>query len=232
MNSQAYEELLSSFLTKGFRFIKFEGFCASKNSQLILRHDVDFCIELALQMARLEEKIGVTSTYYFLITSDSYNLLSKKNSESVKCIQNMGHSVGLHFDPTHYIDEQQGFEHELELFENNFGTTKSMSFHRPSQHVLEGVSWLPSRIIGAYQEQYFRSIAYISDSGGEFRFGHPLDHSSFENLQNIQLLIHPIWWMTNESHTIPKIKEFLSGNAEVMSDHVAKNCKPWKKYNE
>jgi hypothetical protein len=232
MNYRIYTELLSSFVTKGFVITKFEDFCASSNGQLILRHDVDFCVKRALQMAKLEEQMGIRSTYYFLLTSESYNLLSIKNSESVKSIQSMGHSVGLHFDATQHADEKKGFENELKQFEYNFGVTRTMSFHRPPQLLLEGTDWLPSRIICAYHKQFFKDIAYISDSGGNFRFGHPLKHSAFKDVKNLQLLIHPIWWMTGGSTNIKKIQEFLLNRSNEMSNHVAKNCKPWAKYND
>ncbi|MDA7768605.1 hypothetical protein N8936_00750 [Porticoccaceae bacterium] len=232
MNPTEYKSLLQSFLQKGFCFRKFEEFNVDEKSQVILRHDVDFSIDMAVQMADLEQKVGLFSTFYFLLASDSYNLLSKKNSESVKLIAEMGHSVGLHFDPTIYDDEKSGFNAELEIFERNFGETLSMSFHRPSQLVLEGVNWLPRRMLGTYQEEFFKDIAYISDSQGIFRFGHPFENDAFVRCDNMQLLIHPIWWMTNQSQAVEKIQDFLIIDSDMMSDHIARNCTPWKKYNE
>ena len=210
MNRAVFEELISTFLEKGYRFVKFDEFNENLNSQIILRHDVDFCVQHAFEMADLEYSLGVSSTYYFLLSSDSYNLLSDKNVKAVNNILAMGHSIGLHFDPTPYEDEYTGFERELKFFEDTFGPMSSMSFHRPSDKILEGVDWLPSQLIGAYQNKYFKEIAYISDSGGSFRFGHPFDHKAFIGKQNIQLLIHPIWWMTKEINVIDKIKGFLT----------------------
>ena len=43
----------------------------------------------------------------------------------------------------------------------------------------------------------------------EARFGHPFEHAAFSSCQNIQLLIHPIWWMTDESLPNKKIQRFL-----------------------
>ncbi|MDB9806745.1 hypothetical protein OAC03_02690 [Amylibacter sp.] len=230
MNPFKYKELLEAFLDKSYNFKKFENFNANESSQVILRHDIDFSIQMAVQMATIEKDLGLESTYYFLLASDSYNLLSKEASDAIKAIQNMGHSVGLHFDPTVYEDEKIGFKCEVEIFERRYGRIFSMSFHRPSKSILEGIDWLPKRIIGAYQAEYFTDITYISDSQGAFRFGHPCEHKSFAQGLNMQLLIHPIWWMTDGEVAVEKIQQFIQGNASFMSDHVAKNCIPWRNY--
>ena len=232
MNPTEYKNLLQSFIERGFFFKSFEKFSGKDNCQVILRHDVDFSVDMAVQMATLEKELGVTSTFYFLLASDSYNLLSKNNCESVKLIIEMGHSVGLHFDPIVHDDEKSGFNKELEIFERYFGKTTSMSFHRPSKLVLDGVDWLPKRILGAYQDEFFKDIAYVSDSQGEFRYGHPLEHEAFKLRDNIQLLIHPIWWMTDKTQAVEKIQSFISQNNELMSNHIGRNCIPWKKFNE
>lgn len=232
MNPTEYKNLLSSFLERGFIFKSFEKFSVKDNCQVILRHDVDFSVDMAVQMGAIEKDLGVCSTFYFLLGSDSYNLLSQKNSKSVKSIIEMGHSVGLHFDPTVHKDEKSGFNTELEVFERYFGETASMSFHRPSQSVLNGIDWLPQRILGAYQDKFFKNIAYISDSQGAFRFGHPFEHNSFILCNNIQLLIHPIWWMTDQSQAVEKIQNFLNLNNDLMSDHIARNCIPWKNFSK
>lgn len=230
MNNEEYKKLLSTIIKKGFAFKKFEDFVENKNGQLILRHDIDFSIEYAVEMSEIEKFFGVKSTYFFLISCENYNLLSKKNVESVKTIMNVGHSVGLHFDPTSYDNELEGLKYELEIFQNYFGQTKLLSFHRPSNKILQGVNWIPNDIINSYSKKYYNDITYISDSGGEFSFGHPFENSSFLSLKNIQLLIHPIWWMTESEKITDKIKEFMINNSEKISKNISNNCKPWKKY--
>ena len=84
MNPKKYKELLKTFLKQGFNFQKFEDFDINKNCQVILRHDVDFSVEMAVQMATLEKDLGVKSTYFFLLASDSYNILSDSNIKSIK----------------------------------------------------------------------------------------------------------------------------------------------------
>lgn len=59
-----------------------------------LRHDVDYSIDVALEMAGIEHALGTRATYYVLHTApywDDPNLVEK-------ClrIQDMGHEIGLH----------------------------------------------------------------------------------------------------------------------------------------
>lgn len=230
MNEKSYKKLLKKFIEKGYKFKKFSDFNINKQSQVILRHDVDFDIDLALKMAQIENKVDIKSTYYFLVSSDSYNIFSKQNKRKINKINEMSHEVSIHFDPKVYENELEGFKFEKKIFESEFFKIKSISFHRPSQNILNGVNWLPKQIINSYDKKFFNEISYFSDSGGNFRYGDPTDSFDFKIKKNIQLLIHPIWWMLDNKNTIKKIKNFLNINKQKMSIHFSKNCKNWKKY--
>ena len=56
MNSLGYKNLLRAFIRKDYHFSTFEGFIVDKKGQLILRHDVDFSVDHALQMAAMEKE--------------------------------------------------------------------------------------------------------------------------------------------------------------------------------
>jgi hypothetical protein len=63
-----------------------------------LRHDLDVCLEEALDMANLESELGVRATYFILVNSPLYNPLSQGSLEFVHHIQAKGHWIGLHID--------------------------------------------------------------------------------------------------------------------------------------
>lgn len=69
---------------------------------VILRHDIDYDIQKAVELARFENKRKVKAAYFVLLTSDFYNVFSKESSEGLKQILNYGHTIGLHFDETRY----------------------------------------------------------------------------------------------------------------------------------
>jgi len=228
-NQDNYKSLIKSFLKKGYSFIKFKKKIPKKNN-VILRHDVDFDVNIALKMARLEKKMGICSTYFFLIRSNSYNLLEPSTIAQIKLIKQLGHEISIHFDPAIYRKNPlAGLKNELDLFKKLTGVApKILSFHRPSKIFLndELVLGMPH----TYQNKYFVDIKYISDSGGGFFYDHPLETDAFKSNNSIQLLVHPIWWMTDGKNNLEKIKNYLIYKDIELSNHVAKNCKPWKHY--
>lgn len=61
--------------------------------RIILRHDVDRCPERACALARLEQQLGVRSTYYFRA-----NASGAFPSAAVSTIAQLGHEVGYHYE--------------------------------------------------------------------------------------------------------------------------------------
>ena len=86
-----YRELLLSIKKEGYNFITTNIF-SSKAKLLMLRHDVDSWPKNALQMARIEHKLGIRAIYYFRV---------KKISLDIKILQEiakLGHEIGYHYE--------------------------------------------------------------------------------------------------------------------------------------
>ena len=58
---------------------KTEKFC-------VLRHDIEFSIDRAYELAKVEKELGVTSTYTVQVRNNTYNALSEKNIDLIKRI--------------------------------------------------------------------------------------------------------------------------------------------------
>lgn len=221
-----YQELLQAFIDRGYEFSFFSEVQNPKR-QLILRHDIDFDCELAYKMALKEQLLEVKSTYFFLISSESYNLLTEKNSDYVRKIKEMGHQISLHFDPAIYSDFRQGLTKEVELFEQYFNEKiEVISLHRPNSFFLDYDQTI-SGIKHTYQNAYFKDIKYISDSTGIWRYGNPLASNEFKDLDSIHLLIHPIWWETVGETNSLKIKNQFFKKYQETKEHYKLNCKPF-----
>ena len=52
----------------------------------VLRHDIEFSIDRAYELAKVEKDLGVTSTYTVQIRNNTYNALSEKNIDLVKIL--------------------------------------------------------------------------------------------------------------------------------------------------
>ena len=97
----SYVTMLSALGKNGYVFTNYHT-CDIYKRCVILRHDIDTSLEKAVELAKLEAQQGVRSTYFVLLSSGFYNVMSKGTREKIKEIQNMGHDIGLHFDELNY----------------------------------------------------------------------------------------------------------------------------------
>lgn len=162
---------------------------------VILRHDIDYSVVKALEMAQVEHDLGVQATVFLMLASPYYNLLDADNLRAARKIAELGHEIGFHYD-TDLFDgldpERQGLEivRQSEFLAATIGVPiTSVAQHNPS------VTTTRVRVPGradAYDDQYFKHIGYLSDS--RRLFGAPDVYRFFEEHGRCQLLIHPLWW--------------------------------------
>lgn len=69
---------------------------ANIGRQLMVRHDVDHDIEMALTMAQYEMEHGIKATYYLLPDATYFRKDSDTFMGQVKRFDNLGHFLGLH----------------------------------------------------------------------------------------------------------------------------------------
>ena len=90
---KTYKNLLRTLKTRGFAFYTFSGYLQKEqakrpNQQVILRHDVDLLPENALQTAKIENNLGIRSTYFFRIIPEVFQ------PGIIREIAGLGHEVG------------------------------------------------------------------------------------------------------------------------------------------
>ena len=225
-----YESFITSFLERGYKIIPLGQYSGSKKNEMLLRHDVDFDCSLAHKISDIEHKLGIKASYFFMLRSNSYNLLSGENIDYVKSIQEKGHEINIHFDPGIYSDFREGFEMEKNIFESAFKTKIEVaSLHRPNDFFLNYDKPIQG-IEHTYQKKFFGDIKYISDSRGTFRFGHPFDAEEWKNNDSIHLLIHPVWWSIDGGSPVDSLKKFITLRGEKFDNHVADSCIPYREY--
>ena len=182
-------QLLKDFQSAGYKFADF--FDYEPDNCVLLRHDIDFSIDDAVEMAGIERQVGVNSTYFVLLTTSFYNSLSSSSRALIGKLHSLGSKIGLHFDPTAYDHVDTGFALEKETFEKVFELPlRIVSLHRPRDFLLENNRQLEG-VRHTYEDEFFRSMSYISDSGGSFRFEEPLRSAAFEARKTIHLKSAP-----------------------------------------
>jgi hypothetical protein len=175
-----YEELLKRSLDAGYEHLTVEEYLARDDLPerfVIHRHDVDRKPENSLAMARLESRLGVSTTYYFRTIDKVFE------PELIREIESLGHEIGYHYED---MDRAEGdverahesFAEQLDRL-RQVATVQTACMHgnpltaydnrdmwdsegRLSEYDLAGE---------AYLSMDFTDVIYFSDTGRTWRDG-------------------------------------------------------------
>ncbi|SOB93615.1 peptidoglycan/xylan/chitin deacetylase (PgdA/CDA1 family) [Ureibacillus xyleni] len=222
----AYVQLLELLKSKGYEFC-FYNEINEKNKTVILRHDVDFTLDKAVEMAVVESQIGVKSTYFVLLSTNFYNVFSKQSFEKLIQIANLGHEIGLHFDETRYdihtLDELKRYvEKEAEILSKLLDTKVNViSMHRPSKFTLNNDIQF-EQFINSYSSKFFKDMKYVSDSRMNWR-ENPIEIIESGQYEKLHILTHPFWYSTKNETMEAKLKDFIKQSIADRYDFINSN---------
>lgn len=226
---EAYENLLYILKETGYEFTNYRNW-HDKEKCVILRHDIDFDVKKSLRLAKIEKSIGVKSTYFVLITSDFYNIFSKKTDTLLQSIMACGHEIGLHFDEVRYPGSAVGeikskIIDECNLLGSAIGkNVKTVSMHRPSKTILNANIQIPG-IINSYGVEYFKEFKYLSDSRRIWR--EPVMEIIYSGqFKRLHILTHAFWYGESEQNLHSSLLRYInSGNTNrysIMDDNFTR----------
>ena len=177
----------------------------------VIRHDIEFSVDRALKMARIEaDELGVVSTYTVQLRNNTYNALSEKNIKAVQEIRDLGHKIGLHQNPPNLGAEKitKNILKDIEVLEHYYGfKIDRFAFHRPNVNP-QLLSWYVKieDLINCNGKKFFYyfegkkpeklNVTYLSDSNHQWKFGHPLK-LNFNVMKKLHMLMHPFSWTEN-----------------------------------
>ena len=214
------------------------------HSFCVLRHDIEFSIDRALEMARIEhEDLNVHSTYTVQLRNNTYNALSQKNIESIQEIESMGHYIGLHQNPPMMEDEEliDYILKDIETLEHYYGfEVDRFAFHRCGSNptLLEKYVEVPNKI-NCYGEDFFHyftgdrpeelRVHYLADSNHEWKYGHPFHVDYWDLPQKMQLLTHPFSWSDNGYNNISNFTKLIQERNKELLDSMNSETKTFPK---
>lgn len=224
----SYLELLLELRTMGFRTggVR-ETIMTAQDSTgspiAVLRHDVDADLEAALEMAKAEVAMNVTSTYLVMIQSPVYNLFSRRNLEHVRAIAGLGHEIGLHFDFQYAEESAASVESQIDLQAHFLEQMlrveiRTYSAHQPSRAALDA-SHYSGALISCYTDPRLSNLHYLSDSSRErspqslLSEARAIHSRRRRGVNGLHLLIHPMWWTYGESEAADVWDAVLLANA-------------------
>jgi hypothetical protein len=201
----AYRSVITGFAEAGYAFLPFDEAEAdpAADNAVYLRHDVDFDLEAAVEMARANRALGVSGCFFLLPRHNLYNLASPDSIACIGQILHAGQTIGLHFalppNGMEDVDTIHGaIAEELGLIETltGFAPLPVMSWHNPAnmQSDYRHLVWRPvPGIINAYALGQC-GIDYKADTNRRYSVEAWLAMPDTA-AQRLQLCFHPILWV-------------------------------------
>ena len=221
------------WVKNNYNIMKFSDVTPSTDNFCVIRHDVEYSVYRAYQLAKIEQNEGVKSTYLFQIKNNCYNALSTKNIPTIQKIYDMGHSIGLHVHCgllNQYDNMTDMIQKDIEVLSNSTGIdVKVFSFHRPTIDMLLSNLKIEN-LINAYDDMYFHAyvnrvknlrVKYVSDSNHMWKYGYP----TTVNNDKLQLNFHPFSWTRLGYENTQNFKKLISERNKEMVDSINREIK-------
>ena len=232
--SYAYYCELIQTLTQLSPLKDFTAIQPSDDAFFILRHDVEFSVERAFELAKIEhDELKITASYFFQTRNNAYNVLSWQNIALIKKIYSFGHAIGLHVNSTglatlHEI--KQCIQRDIEFLSHVLAIrVDRFSFHRPTPQLLRANLKLGD-LVNAYGTEYFPcathpdiNIYYFSDSEHRWKYGHPSGIAK-KKIKKFQLLIHPDSWSVHGSDNVQNFQQLIAQKYMTMLNSINEEC--------
>ena len=238
-----YKEIIRIIQSTG-RYMDYQH-ALNSDRFIIMRHDVEYSVERAYELARVESSMDFNSTYFFQWTNNSYNILSRKNKDLITDMHERGHCIGLHFALNGLTDMQRIREQiakEMEILDSMFEfKIDTFSIHRPSKDVLREDIKLPG-ILNAYQDEFFTfaenmtedtpvKVKYMSDANHIWRYGYP-DEKNIMDYNKVQILTHPFAWCKEGYDNFNNYKALIKEKYMELVDSEDHECKDFGEYKD
>lgn len=200
----AYRTLISRLSDRGLAPLNLDEFSTGR-AGVWLRHDVELSISAAREMAGLEARLEVPSTYFICVESPLLVGDPGALHALINDLLDLGREVSFHVLLAH---GQAGIPERLHQLARDYPrvTPRALTFHAPGI----GSRVLAQLPLGAivYGPLAKRSVRYFSDSTGRWRWGDP-HHAEIPSGSTIQLLTHPFWW--SGTHAVVELPRTFDG---------------------
>ena len=190
---ESYNKLLRDIKDRyQYSFLRFDQELKENQERIVfLRHDVDISPYSAIHLGKIEQSLGIKTNYFFQIGAETYNIFNTTIINIMKELFSLDHCVGLHIDELIFGDIEEKILSTLKWFKDCITDIDFVvSFHRPKNTINKKFN----SFINAYQNDFFLSDLFISDSRKNDQFYPKLISLLKEGKSPIQLLLHPAWW--------------------------------------
>lgn len=220
-----YDALVRMAVDNGFTFLTYaDELLQPERKEILWRHDVEFSPDIALKMAKIENKYGVKATYFFQIHSEFYNVLEPYFTKILKEIVSLGHEIGLHFDAHYYnIQTQASLDKYIGLDRNYFEQVfdvklRAFSFHNTNPFILSCEELKYGDLFNVYSEYFKKNFNYCADSTGFWRYEVLDEVLRDPSVHYLQVLTHDAMWSDEVLAPRQRVRKSIQDNAERVKN--------------
>lgn len=200
------------------------------NNLIIFRHDIDHSVHRAVKLAEIDSLYEIKSTFFVRLRGDWYNVFEPDIHQRLVRIIDLGHDIGLHFEPYIYAntnDITKQLLSEKHILENFLDyNIKSFSWHQPDRTGVQNIrdvtmAGMTNASSGIITEKFY----YNSDSNGYWRFKRLYDIIDPNHYPRLYVLTHPVMWQKRPMSPRNRIMRSLEGhtnNKIQLYDHITK----------
>lgn len=200
------------------------------NRFVVWRHDCDMSLNRALSIAEIDKAAGAKSTFFIYPRSEYYNVLEPSQKELLLEIASLGHEIGVHVDLSCHgeinsdIELVRSIEKDARIVEDILQTEIGVfSFHNPDSSSDKFKEASYGRFINCYSQWIFDNTEYASDSNGYWRHRPIPELLEVQEIQRIQVLTHPEWWIEQDVPPRDRVLRAVFGRAiRLMNQYDAR----------
>jgi hypothetical protein len=214
---ESYRAIIQTALASGYRFVPFGSEYSGSDSVIYLRHDVDYSLSMALELARINAELGVQGTFCILLRSQVYNALSEWSRNLTVQIHKLGQHIAMHATAERLAidDLESDLRSEFEFTRRSLPMLGPVfSWHNPSPELLELCSSMNEMagLTNIYATRYTRDINYLSDSNLRHSVDAFLRAVSSGEKTPLHLLLHPFNWVAGGDN----MREVFTGTWQTV----------------
>jgi hypothetical protein len=238
---EEYEQIIKNIGSYLKTFKEIDGEPDKSHKWVVIRHDVEFSIDRAYDLAIFEKQLGIRTIYLFQINSNCYNSYSEKNIGIIRNMFDMGHDIGLHVYLPNVLKNDlpidSVIESQIALAEEIIGIPfVAFSYHRPPKNLLSS-NIIVNGKINCYAPEFFtfldrdskkihqnNDILYLSDSRHQWNYGYP-DPETIKKYERIQILMHPYSWTRNGGNAVETFSSLIEEKHKELITSIDQECK-------
>lgn len=201
-SKDAYRSLLALAQQKGYSCASFVHPGESPGPRIFLRHDVDYSLPMAVELAEINRSLGVAGTFCILLRSHIYNPLSAWSIDAVRRLRECGQHVALHYAAPPRLPASDGELAKLILsdFEVLRGSVPDLlpafAWHNPTPELIErGKALEVPGLVNLYGGRFVNDMVYVTDSNMRHSVAEFSDLLTSGRHAQLHLLFHPLIWV-------------------------------------